>query len=145
MTKQINKSRKLFLLTVVAIFIVSVASGSAFAQKADKYPKPDFSEMLEYFDIVEHEYEFTGLGSFSVIAKPKQKAVPRWWTITWRDEKGVAIVKHTLMFNSAELSRTKIGEPIRGSAYAPEKRLMPRVKSVTVTENPEGGDGSTAN
>lgn len=71
--------------------------------------------------------------------------MPRYWTVTWRDEKGVAIVKHTLMFNSAELSRTKIGEPLRGSAYAPEKRLMAQVKSVTIVENPEGGDAATAN
>lgn len=145
MTNQINKNWKSFLLTTVAMFIVFGVSGVIFAQKADKYPKPDFSAMDEYFDIVEHEYEFTGLGSFTVIAKPKQKSVPRWWTITWRDEKGVAIVKHTLMFNASELSRTKIGEPIRGSSYAPEKRLMSQIKSVTVVENPEGGDANTAN
>lgn len=145
MTKQINKSLKSFLLTTIAIVIVLGTLGSIFAQKADKYPNPDFSAMEEYFDIVEHEYEFTGLGSFTVIAKPKEKSVPRWWTITWRDAKGVVIVKHTLMFNSAELSRTKVGEPLRGSAYAPEKRLMSQVKSVTIVENPDGGDGNTAN
>ncbi len=145
MTKQINEKWKKFLLTKIAMFILLSVSGAVFAQKTDKYPKPDFSAMEEYFDIVEYEYEFTGLGSFTVIAKPKQKTVPRWWTIVWRDDKGVAIVKHTLMFNDAELSRTKIGEPIRGSSYAPEKRLMPQVKSVTVTENPDGGDGRTAN
>ena len=145
MKKQIKKSWKSFLLTIVAMFIVLGASDGVFAQKADKYPKPDFSEMEEYFDIVESAYEFTGLGSFTVIAKPKQKSVPKWWTITWRDDKGVAIVKHTLMFNSAELSRTKIGEPLRASSYAPEKRLMSQVKSVTIVENPDGGDGNTAN
>ncbi len=145
MKKQNNKGRQLLLMATITAFIVLSASISLFAQKADKYPKPDFSEMEEYFDIVEYEYEFTGLGSFSVIAKPKQKTVPKWWTITWCDAKGVVIVKHTLMFNSAELSQTKIGKPIRASAYAPEKRLMPQVKSVTVTENPDGGDGQTAN
>lgn len=62
-----------------------------------------------------------------------------------RDDKGVAIVKHTLMFIDAELSRTKTGETIRGLAYAPEKRLMHQVKSITITQNPEGGDGRTAN
>lgn len=145
MTKHINKRRQSFLLATIAVFIVLAVSGSVFAQKNDKYPRPDFSEMEEYFDIVESEYEFTGLGSFSVIAKPKKKAVPRWWTITWRDAKGVVIVKHTLIFNTSELSQTKIGEPIRGSSYAPEKRLMPQVKSVTITENPDGGDARTAN
>lgn len=143
MKKKINKSWKSLLLTTVAMFIMLGTFGAVFAQ--DKYPRPDFSEMEEYFEIVESEYNFVGLGAFIVTAKPKKKAVPRYWTITWFDAKGVAIVSHTLMFNSAKLSQTKIGESIKGDSYAPEKRLMSQIKSVTIKENPEGGDANTAN
>ncbi len=56
MKKQIKKSRQSLLLVTIATFIMLGASSSAFAQnKADKYPKPDFSEMEEYWDIVEYE------------------------------------------------------------------------------------------
>lgn len=42
MKKQINESWKALLLVTVAILMMLGASGAVFAQKADKYPKPDF-------------------------------------------------------------------------------------------------------
>ncbi len=146
MNKQINKLRQSLLLATIATFMVLGASGAVFAQKADKYPKPDFSAMEEYWEIVEWEYDFTsGVPRFIVTAKPKQKVVPRWFDVTWRDAKGVMLLKHTLMFNSATLSQIKVGEPMRGSCPAPWKVQMGQVKSIMITENPEGGDGNTAN
>lgn len=71
MTTLIHKNWKFLVLTIIAIFIVSSASGAVFAQ--DKYPKPDFSEMEEYFEIVDSEYNFVGLGAFIVTAKPEKK------------------------------------------------------------------------
>ncbi len=122
-------------VTIATLFVL-IAFGPVFAQKADKYPKPDFSPMAEYFDVVESEYEFDGSGEplFVVVAKKKKANVPRWWTIVWRDASGVKITKSTLMFDFADLQKTEIGEPIRGSAYAPYKRDMPKVKSVVLTE-----------
>lgn len=84
MKKQINKRWQSLLLTMIAAFIVLGASGSVFAQNktADKYPKPDFSAIEEYWEIVEWEYDFAqNIPSFIVIAKPKQKSVPTWFTI----------------------------------------------------------------
>ena len=148
MKKQINKSLKSFLLTIVAMFIMLGASGAIFAQKTDKYPKPDFSAMEEYWEIIEWEYDFaptSNVPNFIVIAKPKQKVVPVWWDITWLDSKGVKIVKHCIFFSAGQVQQSKIGDPIRGESKAPFKREMAQVKSVKVTENPDGGDAKTAN
>lgn len=51
MKQQIYKNRKSFLQTAIALLIVPGASGAVFAQ--DKYPKPDFTAMEEYYEIVD--------------------------------------------------------------------------------------------
>jgi hypothetical protein len=144
MTKQINKRRQTLLLATILAFIVLGASGSVFAQKADKYPKPDFSAMEEYFEVVEYEYDFSSsVPAFIVVAKPKQKVVPTWWEVTWRDAKGVKIVSFTVYFH--QVYKVKIGEPVRGEGYAPFKTQMTGVKSVIVTERPDSQEEKTAN
>lgn len=136
MNKQINKRWRSLLVGTIATLIMVGSSNTVFAQKADKYPKPDFSAMEEFWEVVEHEYDFAAnIPTITVVAKPKQKSVPTWWTITWRDAKRVAIHKDALMFNYVQVSNAKIGEPLRGSAYAPFKRRMPEVKSVKVTDD----------
>ena len=150
MTKQIKQRRHWLMVTAIATFIVLSGFSSVFAQgkAADKYPKPDFSEMEEYWEIVEWEYDFaptSNVPNFVVIAKPKQKVVPIWWDITWLDSKGVKIVTHTIFFSGGQVQRSQIGDPIRGESKAPFKREMAQVKSVKVKENPDGGDARTAN
>lgn len=146
MKKQINKSLKSFLLTIVAMFIVFGASGAVFAQDkaADKYPKPDFTEMEEYWDIVEYEYDFSNR-QIIVIAKPKKKVVPIWWDITWLDSKGVTVSSYTIYFLKHQVENGKVGDPQRGTSYCPFKRQMVDVKSIKVTENTGGGDAKLAN
>ena len=137
MTKQINKRRQSLLLTMLAIVITLSASSVVSAQKSfnAKFPKPDFKAMEEYFEIVDYEYDFTsGISQFSVVAKKTQQKVPRYWTITWRDDKGVKVTSFTLMFESYNIKDAKVGEPIRCSSYAPEEKDIPRIKSVVVTE-----------
>jgi hypothetical protein len=144
MTKLINKRWQLLLLATIAALIVQGASGAAFAQKADKYPKPDFTAMEEYYEIVEHEYDFTtNIPTLYVIAKPKQKVVPTWWEVTWRDSKGVAIDRALLYFD--DINKTKIGEVTRGHGYAPFKTKMPKVASVTIVEHSDPHEQKTAN
>ena len=144
MTKQINRSRRSFLLATIAVFIVLSGFGSVFAQKADKYPKPNLSEMEEYWEIVSYEYDFAER-QFLVIAKPKQKVVPIWWTITWRDGKGITVSEYDIYSPLAAVQRAKIGEPIRAQGYCPFKRQMVEVKKIDVKEDTGGGDGKTAN
>ena len=144
MTKQINRCRRSFLLATIAVFIVLSGFGTVFAQTADKYPKPDFSAMEEYWEIVSYEYDFAEK-QFRVIAKPKQKSVPLWWNVTWRDSKGITIEKFKIVFSQGAVQGAKIGEPIRAQGYCPFKRQMAEVKTIDVKEDPNGGDGKTAN
>ncbi len=139
MNKQINKRRQSLLLAIFAVLIVVGASSLSFAQKAmtAKFPKPDFKAMEEYWEVVEYEYDYaTGnLPLIYVIAKKKEEKVPRYWVITWRDAKGVKILAHTLMFDVFDVRNAKDGEPIRASAYAPDNKDIPKIKSVIVTEH----------
>lgn len=137
MKKQNTRAWQALFLGVVAVFIMVGSSGSVFAQKSvsDKFPKPDFKAMEEYFEIVDSEYDFAaGISEFSVVAKKKVQKVPRYWTITWRDAKGVKVTSFTLMFEHYNIKDAKIGEPVRGSSYAPEEKDIPRIKSVVITE-----------
>lgn len=144
MTKQSNKSLKSLMLLTVAMFIMLDASGAVFAQ--DKYPKPDFTVMEEGWEIVEWEYDFTeNIPAFYVIAKPKKQTVSTWFTITWRDAKGVRIDSQSIYFDYFDVQKAKIGEPIRGKSYAPWKREMAKVKSVIVTEHDDPHDQKVGN
>lgn len=136
--------RSLLLVTIAAVIVLGTST-SVFAQKGPA-PKPDFSAMEEYWEVVEYEYDYTGnVPNFFVIAKPKQKTVPMWWTVTWRDNKGLVVEQMTLMFMPGTVRQVKIGEPVRARSKAPFKRFMATVKSITVTEDPNGGEESTAN
>jgi len=139
MNKQINQCRQSLLLFTIAIFVMLGASVSAFAQKAmtAKFPKPDLTAMEEYWQIVSYEYDYaTGnLPLIYVVAKKKAEKVPRYWRITWRDAQGVKILSHTLMFDVFDVRNAKADEPIRASAYAPDNKDIPKIKSVIVTEH----------
>lgn len=139
MTKQFNKCRQSLLLTMFAVLIVVGASSLTFAQKSmtAKFPKPDFTAMEEYWQVVSYEYDYaTGnLPLIYVVAKKKEEKVPRYWRITWRDAQGVKILSHTLMFDVFDVRNAKADEPIRASAYAPDNKDIPKIKSVIVTEH----------
>lgn len=138
MKKLIYKNLKSLLLTIVAMLIVFGASSSALAQKSwnDKTPKPDFTAMEEYYEIVDYEYDFTGGGvpRFYLTAKKKIKKTPHAWIIIWRDAKGIKIDQATIHFNWNETQEAAVGEPIRGDSPAPFKRQMSDIKSVVITE-----------
>ncbi len=138
MKKQINKRWQSLLLVTIAAVIILGASSSALAQKSmtAKFPKPDFKAMEEYWEVTDYEYNYaTGsVAEFSVVAKKKQEKVPRYWVITWRDDKGVKVSSFTLIFEAYNMKDAKIGEPVRGSSYAPEQIQISKIKSVVVTE-----------
>jgi hypothetical protein len=134
------------LLVAIAAAIVLGASKCVIAQTGPA-PKPDFSAMGEHWDVVEYDYDYTGnVPKFVVIAKPKKKRVWMWWTVTWRDSKGLVVEQMTLMFGPGSVQkRVKIGEPVQAQSKAPFKRFMSQVKSITVTEDPYGHEEETAN
>ena len=67
MTTRMHKNWKFLSADNHRNIIVSGASGAVFAQ--DKYPKPDFSAMEEYYEIVEYKHDFTDR-QFRIIVKP---------------------------------------------------------------------------
>lgn len=139
MNKQIKKLQQSLLLVIIAIVITLGTASAGFGQKSmtAKFPKPDFTAMEEYWQVVSYEYDYaTGnLPLIYVVAKKKAEKVPRYWVITWRDAQGVKILSHTLMFNFVDVRNAKADEPIRASAYAPDNKDIPKIKSVIVTEH----------
>jgi hypothetical protein len=136
--------RSLLLVAITAVIVLGV-SKSVIAQTGPA-PKPDFSAMAEHWEVVEYSYEYTGnVPRFVVIAKPKKKTVHMWWTVTWRDSKGLVVEQMTLMFWPGSVQKVKVGEPVEGKSKAPFKPYMAKVKSITITEDPNGPEEETAN
>lgn len=137
MKKQMNKLWQLPLLITIAVIFILAASDSILAQKSmtAKFPKPDFKAMEEYFEIVEYEYDYTtNIPQIYIVAKKKEEKVPTWWVITWRDAKGVKVTGYSFYFSTVD-AKTKVGEPVRGSGYAPWEREISSIKSVSVAEH----------
>ena len=136
---QKNQCWQSLQLLTIAIVMMLGASFSALAQKSvtAKFPKPDFSAMEEYYEIVDYEYDYAsgGIGKFYVTAKKKQQKVPTWFDISWRDAQGVKLGDFYLMFEYYYMKNAKIGESVRGAATAPEYKLIPRIKTVMIVES----------
>jgi hypothetical protein len=135
-----NQRRQSLMLVALTIVIVLGALPTAFAQKNlnAKYPKPDFSALEEYFEVVSYEFDYTSSQSavpqMFVVAKKKQDKVLRRWDVNWYDADGVKIIPTTpLWFDTA--NNAKVGEPVRASAFAPFKDKMAKVKRIVVTES----------
>jgi hypothetical protein len=99
---------------------------------ADDYPKPDFSGIEEWYEVVKYEYDFVEtLPKIYLVVKKRVYKAPLNMEMTWFDADGVVINK-TRFPNLLQQERTEVGEPIRLYGYAPYERLMPKVKSVVV-------------
>ena len=99
---------------------------------ADEYPKPDFSGIEEWYEVVKYEYDFVDtIPKFYLIVKKKVEKAPLHFEIKWFDADGVVITK-SVFPNLLNKSSIPVGEPIRLYAYAPWERQMPKVKSVVV-------------
>lgn len=99
---------------------------------ADDYPKPDFSGIEEWYEVVKYEYDFVDtLPKFVLVVKKKVENAPLHFEIKWFDEDGVVITK-SVFPNLLTKASIPVGEPMRLSAYAPYERQMPKVKTVVV-------------
>jgi len=99
---------------------------------ADEYPKPDFSGIEEWYEVVKYEYDFVDtLPKFILVVKKKVENAPLHFEAKWFDADGVVITKSTFP-NLLNKGSIPVGEPIRLYAYAPYERQMPKVKTVVV-------------
>ena len=99
---------------------------------ADEYPKPDFSGIEEWYEVVKYEYDFVPtIPIFYLVVKKKVEKAPLHFEAKWFDADGVVITKSTFP-NLLTKESIPVGEPMRLYAYPPWERQMPKVKSVVV-------------
>lgn len=105
----------------------------------DNYPKPDFSVMEEWYEIVKYEYDFRGSNVeplFLVVVKKKVENAPPYFKVGWFDADGIRVgINATLIPVQGTIENLPVGEPFRLRAYAPHKKDMERVKSIVVKED----------
>lgn len=93
------------------------------------FPKPDFSEMEKYVEIIKYDYDpVTGRVTFVVKAK-KEINIYRWY-LTAYDADGVKVSELALNGGSIPLP---IGEPTRIYSFAPNERAIKQVTRITIT------------
>ncbi len=94
----------------------------------DGFPKPDFSEMEKYFEIVKYEYNPVDGRVIFVVKAKKPTNIFRWY-LTAYDADGVKISETS--FNGNVVS-PEIGEPTRIYSFAPNERDIKRVAKITI-------------
>ena len=96
------------------------------------FPKPDFSEMENYFEIVRTDYDFT-LGRFNMLVKAKKKTNVFEWYLTFYDADGIKVKEAS--FN-ANIGALEPGEPTKIYGYTPTEKEMKQVTRIVVTRKP---------
>lgn len=104
-----------------------------FNQDESKWPKPDFSAMEKWFEIVRYEYDFFTnplLPRLNFIVKPKVENPADYFKMKFADADGVALMNYQV--HGFRLPY-KVGEPQRVYGMAPHEKDMRKVKSIVVS------------
>jgi len=96
------------------------------------FPKPDFSEMEKYFEIVRSDYDFS-LGRFNLLVKAKKKTNVFEWYLTFYDADGIKVKEAS--FN-ANIGSPELGEPTKIYGYTPTEKEMKQVTRIAITRKP---------
>lgn len=96
------------------------------------FPKPDFSELEKYFEIVRTDYDFS-LGRFNLLIKATKKTNIFEWYLTFYDADGIKVMDRSLNGN---LGVPEIGEPTKIYGYTPTEKEMKQVTRITLTRRP---------
>jgi len=96
------------------------------------FPKPDFSEMEKYFEIVRTDYDFS-LGRFNFLVKATKKTNIFEWYMTFYDADGIKVMERSLNGN---MGVPEIGQPTKIYGYTPTEREMKQVTRITITRKP---------
>ena len=96
------------------------------------FPKPDFSEMEKYFEIVRTDYDFS-LGRFNMLVKMTKKTNVLEWYMTFYDADGIKVMDRS--FN-ANIGSPPLGEPTKIYGYTPTEKEMKQVTRIVVTRKP---------
>jgi hypothetical protein len=102
----------------------------------DDFPKPDFSAMEQWYEIVKYDYDFSATFHFPliiVVVKKKVQNAPISFKIGWFDADGVRIgIDANLIPVQGNLNLLAVGEAFRLRAYAPAEKDMSKVKTTVV-------------
>ncbi len=100
-------------------------------QDTSKYPKPDTTEMDNWFEVVKYDYNILrGELWFTLKAKADWKDRPHWWNVNFYDADGVQVISE---WRLVELSAAPAGKVERAWSMSPSEKQMQRVKTVVVT------------
>ena len=96
------------------------------------FPKPDFSEMEKYFEIVKSDYDFS-LGRFNLLVKAKKKTNVFEWYLTFYDADDIKVKEASL---NANMGSPELGEPTKIYGYTPTEKEMKQVTRIAITRKP---------
>ena len=111
-------------------------TGAANENKEDAgLPKPDFSEMEKYFEIVKSEYSAEGskLIKLNLVLKMTKQTNVCEWAINFYDADGVKVVAESYIVGN-DTCAPKLGEPTKAYAYLPPEAKWKFVKKVVITK-----------
>jgi fibronectin type 3 domain-containing protein len=114
---------------IAALFIFS-APASTSAQEEN--PKPDFSAMEKWYEIVKYEYgDLSADRTLTVLFKPKVEARPYNFLVQYINKDGI-VVRETAFRNYIALENTRVGETAKTDAYTPSETEMEKITIVRV-------------
>ena len=96
------------------------------------FPKPDFSEMEKYFEIVRTDYDFT-LGRFNFLVKATKKTNIFEWFMTFYDADGIKVIDRSL---NGSMGSPELGAPTKIYGYTPTEKEMKQVTKIVITRRP---------
>ena len=99
-------------------------------KSADDYPKPDFSEIEKWYEIVKYEYGDLegGDNTLNFWYKPKKKPSP-WFKVEFRDQDGALVRDGSEA--AFDFGKTpEVGEVSKGYSGTPFEKEMKKVVSV---------------
>lgn len=92
------------------------------------FPKPDFSEMEKYFEIVKYDYNPVD-GRVAFVVKARKQTNIFTWYLTAYDADGVKVSE--LSFNGNVVT-PEIGEPTRIYSFAPNEKSIKQVTRIAI-------------
>ena len=131
MKKQKHCWLSLMLATFAAMILLGAANSIA-AQDKQEYPKPDFSAMEKWYEIVKYEYsDLSAERKLTVFCKPKVEARPFSFNVQFLDKDGT-VVRETAFRDYLSLQNARVGETIKTDVYTPSELEMEKITRVRV-------------
>jgi hypothetical protein len=132
MDKQIYKRLQFLLLASTAAILLIGTYNFAIARAEDEYPKPDFSAMEKWYEVVKYEYaDLAAERKLTVFCKPKIETRPFSFNVQFLDKDGL-VVRETAFRDYISLQNARVSETVKTDVYTPSELEMEKVKTVRV-------------